>query len=165
MHHIKLFSGSEFTASYLEISQNWFRIRCRKRSVSPRLSAMWRDKWPEDDCLTTSGLDATFRTVSLPEVCNWNEFTLWNENHPLSSHTAPWPLFCVDSYDMSRSQSTVRDPRDLLQNYSNAELSAGRGRGHNWVRRDPGSRGWCHVHCPLSTVHHLTLTPEHSPSC
>ena len=53
---------------------------------------------------------------------------------------------------MSRSQSTVItwDPRDLLQNYSNTEISAGRGCGHNWVKRDPGAG----VHC------HLTLTPD-----
>lgn len=139
---------------------------------------MWRDKWPEDDCLTTSVLDATFRTVSLPEVCNRNEFTLsdekTDENHPLSSHitfTVPWPLLCVDSYDMSQSQSTVRDPRDLLQNTVTRSSARGRDAATTESGEIPGRQGpvcqVCHVHpAPVVTTWHWRRTScQWSASC
>ena len=123
---------------------------------------MWRDKWPEDDCLTTSVLDATFRRVSLPKVCNRNEFTLsvekTDENHPLSSHTTftvPWPLLCVDSYDMSQSQSTVRDPRDLLQNTVTRSSARGGDAATTEWGEIPGQGPVCHVHpWPVVTSSH-----------
>ena len=89
--------------------------------------------------------------IGMSSLCQTRRHMRIIHFHP----TIPWPLLCVDSYDMSQSQSTVRDPRDLLQNTVTRSSARVGDAATTESGEIPGQGPVCHVHpAPVVTTWH-----------